>query len=170
MNYPKSVLEIFEEQAAKHANNIPAAVREAERLIRKLPEYADLVGILVHNAVQEGVYSARHKTNVRIKLELGDFGQPAKVVVGTSPGCEAAAKSVYDYNIGKTRLGLIYGRDLVAIAENEQAIGNGHFENAAICRKLQRLVPADKQVQDAVSERQLNTIFKAVKREINKAA
>lgn len=160
MDIPENVLRIVEEAAGKHPADIPKAVERAEKGIRGLAEFDELVSMLVRNTVQELVYDARHRANTRMRREAGDYGGPAKVVSGDSASLGRVCESVYSYRIAGTVLGLVKGADLQAIAEGERSVASGHLFNVRLCLKLQELVPADKRVQDAVTEKRLRGLFK----------
>lgn len=165
MNFPESVLNVAKLAAQKHADDVSAAVDEAERQIRRLPEFGDLVAALVRQAVQTLVYNERHRSNVRMRAEAGEYGRPAKVNVGASAAVNAVIESLYLYRIAGTTLGLVRGADLAGIAASENAQANGHIFNARLCSELSALVPAEKAVQDAVSERKLRSIFDKIRRQ-----
>lgn len=165
MEIPENVLRIVEEMAAKYPADIPKAIERAEKDIRSLPEFDELVSMLVRNTVQELVYDARHRANTRMRREAGDYGGQAKVVSGNSACLGRVCVSVYSYHIAGTKLGLVKGADLEAIAESERAIASGHLFNVRLCSKLKGLVPADKCVQEVVSEKKLRALFKSCSRE-----
>lgn len=165
MQYPESVLSVARAMAAKHGDDIPRAVTEAEKLIRKLPEFDSLVDQMIRNAVREMVYDARHISNVATKRQTGHYFQEQKVDTTKSKAVLQAYKSVYAYCVAGTQLGLLYGERLAEIAESEQSIANGHVFNAALCRKLSEIVPKGTQVKDAISEKKLRALFDRTKKE-----
>jgi hypothetical protein len=159
MEYPTSVLEIAERQAARFPADIDSAVNEAEKAIRRLPEFDSLVDLMVHNAVQELIYSFRHRDKVQMKNDMGQYGGPAKVTSGASAVANRAERSAYEFHMAGTMLGLILGKDLESIAQSEAAIAHGHDFNARLCRRLMSLVPDESRVQDAVSEKRLRRLI-----------
>jgi hypothetical protein len=90
------------EQHFSEKGDIDQAVETAERQVRQLPNYDELVGLLVHKAVRGLVYDAWHRLNVKIKREAGFYGGPAKVVVGDSESVKRAYESVHRKLIGET--------------------------------------------------------------------
>ena len=161
MEFPESVLEICNAAAAKFPD-VRQGVKWANREVRKLPDYDEFIDRLVFGAVEGGVYDSRHKLNTAMRFAAGGYGGPAKVVSG---GCEAVnriAVAVYSCRIAGTMLGLLTGKQLPAIAETESAMASGYEFNAALCRRLAKVVPEDKQVRDAVSEKKLRAIFQEI--------
>lgn len=170
MKYPKKVIDVANKMAEKYPSDISKATEEAEKKIRKLPEFNELVDILIRNAVQDLVYDARHRSNVQVRRENGKYGTGAKVVSGRSTSVNRAAKSVYNFHIAGTVLGAIRGDQLISIAVSEEETAEGYLFNARLCRRLSGIVPKDKTVKDAVTERRLRSIFNEVKREVNRGA
>lgn len=170
MEVPKNILAIVRKIANKHTSNIEVAVKEAESTIRKLPEFDTLVDMLVHNAITEMVYDARHQANKTIKRNAGQYGGPAKVIVGTSTSIKDAYDSIYNLRIAGTLLGLIRGDQLQSVAETERAIGNGHYVNAALVESLVGLVPADKTVQQSVKASKIKQLWTKLQKKYQNAA
>ncbi len=166
VNVPKNVQKVVEECAAKYPSDIEKATEEAERRIVKLPEYRQLVKSLVRKAIQEMIYDARHVTNVRIKRETSRYGGTSKITVGDSASVLEIQESVYNYQIAGTVLGSLLGRDLPAITDSERAIGNGHLVNSTLCSYLSTVVPSDKQVREAVTEKRLRNLFRRAEKTV----
>lgn len=168
---PKPILNIADKMAAKHSGDITLAVATALKAIRKLPEFREYVEILVHQSVQDLVYAARHQDNRQIKYANGDYHAAQKVRPADSEGViRAAQNALFEYRIGGSRLGLLLGKDLLSIAATERAIGSGHFFNAALVEGLAPMVPAEKTVEESVSEAKLNRIFRELSGEMGKDA
>jgi hypothetical protein len=165
MEYPDNVLRIAERAAKQHPDDITKAVDCAERDVRALPEFREIVAVLVRGAVQGLVYEARHQTNRSIRREAGEYGGPAKVS-GASDAVNTVYKSVYDYCIGRTTLGRVLGKELPGIAESERAIAEGHVFNAELCEALSRMVPEERAVKDAVPEKKLRGLFRRLQRKV----
>jgi hypothetical protein len=162
---PESVIAAAALAAQEHPDDVARATAEAERAVRELPEFPDLMAGLVTGAVRELVYDARHASNVRTRRQAGRYGTPAKVSPGGSPAVERVYESVYDYFIAGTTLGALRGEELQAVAEKEQGLAEGHLFNAGLCARLSKMVPPGQRVRDAVPERQLRGLFKKVQEE-----
>lgn len=161
--FPKSVLNAAKTAAERHPSDVPAAVRDAERCIRALPEFDELVDALITRAIRDLVEDARHTQVTQIKRAAGDYKQQPKVVVGGSKAvCEAAALSLFRMPIAGTTLGKILGGDLPEVADHEREKANGSLLNERLCRRLAKVVPAAKMVEEAVTENRLNKIFQQV--------
>lgn len=165
MEFPQNVLRVVEKAVEKHPTDIEAAVTQAERAVRKLDEFSELVDTLVRHAIQELVYDCRHHMNVATKNQNGEYDNPAKVTSAASSAVQRAADSVYLFKIAGTILGDLTGKELPVVAANETAVASGHAFNAWICNKLSPLVPEDKRVRDAVSEKKLRSIFQQAQEE-----
>ena len=126
--------------------------------IKRLPEYDDFREELVVYAVRGMVHDVRHADNIKMRREAGEFGGPAKVGVGAA--VQQACQNVYAYFIAGTTLGMILGSQLSEIANSEAAKADGHLFNTRLCRRLARLVPANKTVKQAVKESVLAKIFR----------
>lgn len=160
MDFPQHVTDITKECAAKHGMDAKEATKCAIGKIRKLPDYGDLVEMLIEHAVLELVYDARHRSNIAMRAAAGQYGTPAKVQSSQSSAIQRVAESLYLYAIGGTVLGNITGEQLPQLAATEAAIAEGHEFNARLCLRLSKLVPKNKVVRDCVSERRLRNIFK----------
>jgi hypothetical protein len=170
MQWPASVLDIATKSARKHADDIDAAVVAAEKAIRKLDEFGELIDALITDAIRQMVYEARHASNTAMKRQAGVYGQPAKVQAGTSEAVQKLYSSVYQMRIAGTMLGLIRGSELPSLAETERSIASGHTLNAVLIESLIGLVGDDKTVQQCVSEKKLKTLLKKAAETIQSAA
>ena len=168
MDFPKVVLEIVHEEAVKYGDDITQAVTVVMRRVRKLPEFPEIMELNFQRAMKELVHTDRHQSNVYAKREAGCYGKPSKVNVGTSAAVNRVADSIYSYCIAGTTLGLLMGKQLAEIADSENAIADGHLFNVRLCRKLLRVVPEDKSVQEVVGANKLRAIFRAVQRQADK--
>lgn len=156
MQLPQSIVKAAQAAADANPTDVNAATDAALAAIQSLPEFADLAGLLVREAVQGEVYAARHRTNVQIKREQGLYGQPPKVVVGRSADIDRIYESVYNIRIGGTVLGELTGDAIPRLRAGELASAAGHQLNAALLMWLENKgVRGDKRVRDVVSERQL---------------
>lgn len=159
MEYETEVLEIIRRAAARHANDIEKAAEVAERDIRRLPNFNELVEQLVKTAILRLVHLARASANVTIRRASG--GNP-RVIVGDSEELrQIADECIYlNYCIGSQTLGMLTGAELVEVADSEEAVAEGHLFNVKLARYLKRLVPDDKRVKDVISETRMATIFR----------
>jgi hypothetical protein len=158
-NLPTHVTEIIDRVSGEHPDDIPAAVEAAEREIRELPDYDDVVGALLRSAVREAVYDARHKVNVAVKRRAGYYGQPS------TPREGERLRSVYDnvfaYHIAGTTLGELRGIDLGTVAEQERAISAGHLFNAELLEWCaSHGVTGERRVREVISEDLLRRAFR----------
>lgn len=166
VNYPKNVLKAAKKAAEKYPSDIDKAVATAEKEIRRLDEFEELVGLLVTSAVEDLVYDARHATNRRIRHSVKGRGvAKPKVIVGRSRGVQKVCDNIYQYNIAGTTLGLLRGNQLVKTADSERAIANGHSVNVVLCLKLSKIVKGRKVVQTTVSQKRLHAIFRQSQKE-----
>lgn len=162
--YPESVLRIAKAAVLKYKEDVQEAVKEANKNVRRLKNFDELVDLLVSKAMQDLVYDVRHTTNVQTRRDEGKYGPGAKVGVGSSEAVQRASQSVLDsYFIGATVLGSLLGKQLQEIEDSERMIANGHNFNAELCSRLKPLVPANKTVRECVSKRKIRTIWAASK-------
>lgn len=167
MQLPQSVIKAAQAADAAHPTDVNAATDAALAAIRALPEYGDLVNLLVYNAVQQEIYTARHRTTTQIKREQGLYGQPAKVVVGRSADVDRIYESVYNIRIGGTILGELTGDAIPGLRAGELASASGHQLNAAILSWLESQgVRGDKKVRDVVSEKRLKAAYQRLSQEL----
>ncbi len=159
MKFNEDVLKAAAKAAADHPDDIPKAVAQAEKAIRRFPDFDEMIDSLVSQAITDLIYDARHTISKRMRNAAGDYAPDAKVVVGKSAAVQAAARSVYDYCIGGTTLGMLTGEQLRAVADSEEAIANGHLVNVRLARKLASIVPLKKTVREVVKEARLQKIF-----------
>ncbi len=158
MKFPEEVLSVVKEA---NANNPSAedAVEEALGGVKALSSYDDFVGTLVESAVQNLVYDGRHYTNTQIKNQAGAYNTTPKTVVGDSPAVKRAEISVYLYAIAGTSLGDVLGKDLLDIATHEDNKAEGHVFNSRLLRRLSNVVPTNKKVKNAISQKKLKALF-----------
>lgn len=168
MQLPQSVIKAAQAADAAHPTDVNAATDAALAVIQALPEFGQLVGLLVREAVQGEIYAARHRTNVQIKREQGLYGQPPKVVVGRSADIDRIYESVYNVRIGGTVLGELTGDAIPALRAGELASAAGHQYNAALLAWLESQgVRGDKRVRDVVSEKRLKKAMQDLAAQMN---
>lgn len=165
MIYPKQFNEIARQAAAEFPGDAVAATKTATQRIQALPIYAEFINALVQTAIGDLVSAARHKHNTAIKAEAGEYGGPAKVVMGNSEALRNVMESYHSYAIAGTMLGCLYGRDLEGLASDEANKAEGHRFNERLLRRLRPFVPPDCQVQEVVTNERLRQIFKDVQKE-----
>jgi hypothetical protein len=164
MEFPEDVLAIVRVAARKHANDIPKAIDQAERDVRRLPGFPGLVNALVRHAVQDLVYDLRSQDAHTLK-NGGDKSGRQKVSM-LSPEVEQLCRSLYDCPMAGTTLGEIRGEELEDAAATERARADGHAINAHLLAGLRELVPHGKRVRDAVPEAKLRKLLDRAKRDV----
>jgi len=169
MEFPENVLLAVQEAARNHPSDIPRAVDCAEKAVRALPDFDDLVALLVKGAVQELVYRSRCSDNALLHAQNGRYNSMPKVQAA-GPAVERVCQSLYTYRIAGTVLGRVLGADLDGIAESERNVAAGHTFNAELCVALRRRVADDKRVEESVTERQLQDLFKRLQKRMGEAA
>ena len=157
--WPQSILSIAKQMAEKYGDDINKATEEAEKQIRKLPEFTELVNRFITHSVRDLIYVERHKENTRIKNGQGAFHSKPQVNGVCDSVHRALASVYYNYRIGGITLGSTLGGDLLGIAEKEASIAQGHTNNATLCTLLAKIVPEDKTVREAVPEKKLKQLF-----------
>lgn len=168
MSYPESVLVAVQKATDENPDDIEAAISQAERAVRKLPDFDSLVGALISEAVRELVYRTRGVMNVQIKRDAAMYVGIAKVS-SLSEGVAKVYRSVYEYKIASTTLGRLTGKQLPEVAESERAIAGGHLFNAELCEWLAEQVPEDKSVQQCVPEKRLRPMFVKIQKKYKAA-
>jgi hypothetical protein len=162
--FEENVINIVRQAVADHPKPEDAQ-QAAEQKIRRLPHFRDLLQELVKTAVLDLVHRERGSVNRALRNQAGEYGRPAKVVVGASEAVSRAYQSYYNYFVGGSMLGMIKGEQLLELAGQERALAAGHVFNARLLEELNRLVPADREVRQAVSERKLKGLFERLKQE-----
>ena len=165
MPYPDEVLRIARDASRKYPDDIDTATNVAEREVRRLDCFADLVDQLVRSTVRALICDYRHHDNRILRKARGQYGGPAKVVSGDSKAVQQIAMTVYEHRIAGMTLGNLLGEQLLPIANSEATRADGHKFNAILCRKLSVLVDAQERVRDVVPESKLVEIFRAAQRE-----
>ena len=159
MLFPKNLQAVIRAAAEEH-ENIDDAVDAIQPVVRGLPNFVgELRDLLVTYAIRALLADARHVLNDQMKRAVRNPPPLPKVIPGRSKAVQEVCDSLYKYRIAGTFLGNLRGEQLLEIAEAEQKRGEGHLFNSRLCVALDKLVPKKKRVQDAVSERKLNTIF-----------
>ncbi len=170
MHFPEYVHEMVAKACKEHPADISAACLKVERDLRNDDNFDSLVDSLIAEAVQAMVYNRRHAENVAIKKETGAYGGGTKTNVAGSTTINRICKSVYYYNIGAKTLGLLFGEELLGLADTEESIAAGHQFNASLLRELRKMVKDGQRVQDAVKEKKLRELFCKLGRKFDEAA
>jgi hypothetical protein len=174
MKFPEEVKNIVREANTDNPSVIDDATEQALKKVLRLKTYDDLVDMLVEHAVHDLICDDRHNINTRIKHQTGEYYQTPKTVVGNSDAVTRVEASVYHYRIAGTSLGNVLGKDLLDIASNEDGKAEGHVFNSTLLRRLVRLVPKNKMVKNAITQKKLKAIFAELqvlqKKEDNEAA
>lgn len=168
--FPNEVYTIVRAAAEKFEMDISKAALKAEKQIRLLPEFPEIMDSLIKQAILDLVYSARHKMTCSIKRQTNQYGQPSKVSSAGSEAVGEASFSAYSFCVAGTVLGAVLGEDLPSIAEQERAISSGHAYNARLLETLIPLVPKKKRVKDVISEQKLRTIMIRLSNDMGKEA
>jgi len=164
-DYPPKIVKAARDARDAHPDDIPAAVAEAEAAIRKMPEFASLVEKLITHSIRELVYSARHEWNENFKKDNGFYSTNKSRPI---EGCvNEAYASVYLYKVGGSILGKLTGEDALRIATSELTIANGHLFNHRLLSFLGGVVPAEKRVEEVLSEKKLKKEFDRIRNEMN---
>lgn len=170
MQIPDEVLAVVA-KANKKYSDIQEALDQAEREVRALPVFDDLVTTLVRHAIQDLIYSDRHQVNTKIKRETGQFNATPKVkMTGAVLASYRAERSLLDLNIQGLRLGDMTGADLRDAMGREEAQGRGSLTNSRFLRRIDsRYSPKDDQVLrtvKGVTDGELRKIWKQAEEEI----
>jgi len=152
---------LVKQSVTKYPDDIDKCVDWTVARFKKLDEYAEYTESLIADAIRRQIHDERHGINVSMRLNRGDYGEPAKVVPGEATA--RVMRSVYSYMIAGRSLGSILGEELAGIASDEAARADGHMFNATLCQKLNPLVAKGKSVRQCVPEQKLQKIFQAVK-------
>jgi len=161
MDAIKSIQGIVEEAAVKFKDDIDKAVTYAEKQVRALPEFGELVDVLIRQAIRHQISDARHAANVAIHKANGSYGGPSKVGIGDAVA--RVATRCLDYSIGGRSLGSILGKELSTISTSERAKAAGADFNARLCDALKKIVPEDKAVREVMSEKEMKSMFLKLK-------
>ena len=159
MKFPEEVLSIVKEANTNNPSNPEDATTEALSGVTRLSSYDELVGMLVEQAVKNLIFDDRHTINVRIKYQAGAYNAKSKTVVGDSPAVRRAEISAYLYNIAGTSLGEVLGKDLLDIADIEDNRAEGHVFNSRLLHRLSDVVPLNKKVKNAITDKKLKGLF-----------
>lgn len=153
MDFPAPIRNAVAAACRQHPNDIVAAVDEAEKAVRKLPEFEDFVALMVHHSIQEMVYDDRHRFNIGVKKNMG--ANP-KTVVGNSAAVLEVYGSVYAIHVAGKTLGELLGSELADARATEQAMASGHLFNDALLEWVEAQgVEPEQRVKDAITEKKL---------------
>jgi len=159
VDMPDNILDIVRQETEANPEDIDKAVSKAFSRVKRLNTYKAFTENLVKQALRSMIQDRRHSSNTALRKAAGQYGKPAKVKVGESRSVKGVAQSMYNYYIAGTMLGSLLGKDLQGIANNEAATGQGHLINARLLTSLVKLVPEEKQVRQAVTEKKLHKLY-----------
>lgn len=162
------IQKVAAEEADHHPSDIDKAVLATVARVKRMGHYDEFVEELATRAIRGIITDARHTRNVAMRKEMGDYGGPARVIVGEATA--AVAMAVYSYRIAGTTLGMILGEQLPEIAAHEAARADGHTFNARLCQALAPKVPKGKMVSESVPEQQIKKLFERLQRQTTKEA
>ncbi len=151
---------IIAEAAEAHRDEIDKAVDRAEKALAKQPGWQAYRKSLVRSAIRHLVYDYRHRENVHQRRDAGEYGPAAKVTRGAASAEVARQKSLYEYFVGGKMLGSTTGEELEALAASESEKAAGYAFNARLCEALAKVVPKQKTVREAVTERKLHALWR----------
>lgn len=159
-DYPASVAKIVATAVTKHRDDIDRAVEVAKGRICLLPEYPELVDLLLTDAVRHLVNDKRHSLNVALNRAAGNYSRASSAPDTSALNMAAAAATDYfNYFIAGRSLGDLAGAELPELADGEHEKGVGCFRNESILRALVPLVKGDKTVRQCVTAKKLEAIF-----------
>lgn len=159
MQFPQEVRVIVREANTNSPSDIEGATTEALINVKRLSAYDELVDTLVEHAVHDLICDDRHSINTQIKHQSGVYYQTPKTVVGESTAVMRAEFSAYSYRIAGTSLGEVLGKDLLDIAGVEDNKADGHVFNSTLLRRLSNVVPQNKKVRNAITQKKLKSLF-----------
>ena len=159
MKFPEEVLTIVKEANTNNPSKPEDATAEALNGVTGLSSYDELVGMLVEQAVKNLIFDDRHLINVRIKNQAGAYNKTSKTVVGDSPAVRRAEISAYLFNVAGTTLGEVFGKEFLDFADIEDNKAEGHAFNSRLYRRLSDIVPPNKKVKNAITEKKLKALF-----------
>jgi hypothetical protein len=161
--WPSFALQLAKESISKHGD-VQDAIGAFRSALREHDEFPSLVEVLFGVATAELIYEQRHSINIATKRANGDYGKPGKTIVGESK----TIQSMYErFFFGGQCLGDILGERLSGLAESEEAQAHGHGLNAALLNRLSKIVPEDKTVRQAVTEKKLRQLWNQVKKSLS---
>lgn len=146
-------------EAVEKFNEIDDQVQWLEVEARKLPDYKSFMAGLLHTAFYALVWKQRSKVSRKTKARA-----TKRKVNPHDDVADVIYRRVFGDTIyinGRT-LNEIFGKDLLPLAEAEEAIGKGHSKNATFLRRLHPLVPAEKKVGETVPDKQLKALYRTV--------
>lgn len=150
MTLPDEVIECVNKIVTENrTKNIMDVISECVCAVRCLDCFEEVQDNLVNNAIQDLVYDARHRINVKLKKESGGYLSSATDKTKTGRAAvEKVAATIFDYCIAGTTLGELTGDMLFEVEKKERAIAAGHNFNANLCKRLQVFNLGEKKVKE----------------------
>lgn len=159
INFPRWVRDCVEAECRKNMEDIDGATNRSLACLRKNPEFDSLIESFIWNSVRDLVHDFRHKNNVEIKRQTGQYNTVPKVQPGKSESVQSAYADVFDFCIAGKTLGSMTGAELPIVALNERTSSEGHLRNARICEALAPLVAENQTVRESVTAKKLRQII-----------
>ena len=116
---------------------------------------------LIRRAIAKLIHDTRHRIDVGLRNELGEYGGLAKVTPGEASG--RIAQGVMAYFIAGKTLGVLTGDELITTADSESKKAIGHQFNVGLCRELAKTVKGEDTVKQKFSPAELMEVFENVK-------
>ncbi len=157
---PESIREIISKAATKFRDDIKKAVKGAEEQIVKCEEFEEFKKLAVTRFVRELIHDSRSQQNGVLRAQLGHSG-PSKSGL-SEVTAQVAMISVFHHCIDGRSLGSILGTELACIRDACGERAKGELFNAGLVEALMPLVPADKRVDQAVTEAKLRKIYQTI--------
>ena len=158
MEYPTKITDIAKDSCTKYPD-VQEAIAKTINRVKRLKDYKSFMNVLVYNALTDLVYDTRHRSNVAIKRQAGEYGTGNKTDYVGTRSVQQATKNYLNYYIAGRTLGNILGSEIEDLIDIEVSLSDGHDYNTRILEALKKIVPEDKRVKDVVSNKQLEAIF-----------
>ena len=158
MKFPEQVNQVVKESVSENLDCIEDAVDAAEKAIKKLPDFRDMIPSLVRHAIENLVCDARYNHNLVIKSDVMKNPGLPKVIVGNSRTLSDIGKSVYDTCVAGMSLRSVTVGMLGDIIKNLDSQIDGLSSSRAFyawCEKKTKGMPADKPLPTVIPEEDL---------------
>lgn len=135
-----------------------------ESLLRSVKRSGEWTDFLIAYACSDLVYDARHKMNVSVRRNAGEYGGPAKVNGESGAASNALVKSPHlHYFIAGRCLGDVFGEELGSLADCERQKAETANFHVRLLANLAERVPEGKRVRDCFTERKLANLFNSLR-------
>lgn len=168
---PADFRAIIETQVTRHPDDIDTAVRDSMGQIESLSTFGRWRDQMVFGYVRMMVHDQRHRRNVQLRKDIGDYGKPAHVKPEGPALAEAAQISFLNsYSINGRMIGSLSKAELLKAAETDEATAAGKLLNARLCRALAKHARGDLALRDCVTDDTANKVFQKIVNAASKAA